>query len=170
MRIPETPDSVSALDLMKLLESYAEGSSTWYPDGAQLGSETQKSCRVLHTNIVQVVEHIFAYILDRVTAREMDTFTMHDRRHGLKVAHLMWHILAPERRSVLSPPEVALMVLSAHLHDAGMALSREDRENRLAPESDLWDKLDVNLDTSSYRRPAPPVWTRGSVYIRAASC
>ncbi len=149
MRIPETPRSVGALDLMKLLEDYAEGRTTWYPDQQQLGSDTKKACRALHTNIVQMVDHVFAYVLDRATSHEMDTFTMHDRMHGLKVAHLMWHILSPERRAVLSPPEIALMVFSAHLHDAGMALSREERFTRLSPDSDLWDKLEINLETKS---------------------
>jgi hypothetical protein len=41
-----------------------------------------------------MVNHVFAYILDRVGSHEMDTFTMHDRMHGLKVSHLMWHILS----------------------------------------------------------------------------
>lgn len=60
----------------------------------------------------------------------------------------MAHTFA-ERRRVLSPPEIALLVYSAHLHDAGMALSREERLARLAPESDLWDKLEVNPETKS---------------------
>jgi|ERR1039458_7527878 hypothetical protein len=94
MRIPETPRSVNELDLMRLLERYGEGHATWYPDGEALGTEAKNACRLLHAHIVQMVNHVFAYILDRVGSHEMDTFTMHDRMHGLKVSHLMWHILS----------------------------------------------------------------------------
>jgi hypothetical protein len=86
---------------------------------------------------------MFAFILDRVTAREMETFTMHDRVHGRKVAHLMWHILKPERRERLTPPEIGILIVAAHLHDLGMGLSPVERAERLAPESDLWDKLEL---------------------------
>jgi hypothetical protein len=34
-------------------------------------------------------------------------------------------------------------VLCAFFHDLGMGLSSEERQARLAPESDLWDKLDL---------------------------
>jgi len=138
LQIPETPESVQKLDLLKLLEDFAEGRKTWYPDGRALGPAAQQASRFLHTHIVKMVDEVFASILDRVTARELGTFTMHDRNHGRKVAHLMWHILSAERREKLTPPEIAMLVLSAHLHDAGMALSREERGLRLAPDSDLW--------------------------------
>jgi hypothetical protein len=144
MGIPETPASVSQLGLMKRLEDYAEGRATWLPDKAPLGQNARKASRALHTRIVQIVEHVFAFIMDRSTARELDTFTMHDRTHGRKVAHLMWHILTPERQAALTPPEIGMLVLAAHLHDAGMALSRAEREARLAPESDLWDRAEAS--------------------------
>jgi hypothetical protein len=144
MKIPETPSTVEQLDLMKRLEEYAEGHATWLPDSTPLGANSRKACRQLHTQIVKIVDRVFASILDRVTARELDTFTMHDRRHGLKVAHLMWHILSLERRATLTPPEIGMLVLSAHLHDAGMALSMDERNGRLAPDSDLWEFAEIN--------------------------
>ncbi|MFZ0322353.1 MAG: hypothetical protein WAL56_24715, partial [Candidatus Sulfotelmatobacter sp.] len=144
MKIPETPASVSELDLMKRLQAYEKGEATWHRDRTPLGENAKKASRALHTRIVEMVEKVLAPIMDRATARELDTFTMHDRVHGRKVAHLMWHILSPERQLTLTPPEIGLLVLSAHLHDAGMALSREDREKRLAPESDLWDRVEAS--------------------------
>lgn len=146
LQIPETPDSVQNLDLMKLLEGYAQGEKTWRGDSRPLGPDAKQASRSLHTHIVEIVEEVFASILDRVTARELDTFTMHDRNHGKKVAHLMWHILSPARRETLTPPEIGMLVLSAHLHDAGMALSREEREARLSPESDLWTRAEASPD------------------------
>jgi hypothetical protein len=144
MKIPETPSTVEQLDLMKRLEDYAEGRATWLPNGDPLGTSSRKACRHLHTQIVRIIDQVFASILDRVTARELDTFTMHDRKHGLKVAHLMWHILSEERRALITPPEIGVMVLSAHLHDAGMALSKEERVARLDPGSDLWQFAEID--------------------------
>jgi Histidine kinase-, DNA gyrase B-, and HSP90-like ATPase len=142
MKIPETPASVSDLDLMKRLDAYAQGKDSWRAD--EIGSAARKACRTLHTHIVSIVDEVLAPIMNRATARELDTFTMHDERHGRKVAHLMWHILSPDRRSRLTPPEIGILVIAAHLHDAGMALSREEREKRLAPDSDLWDRAEAS--------------------------
>ncbi len=144
MKIPETPPSVPKLDLMKRLQAYAEGKATWYRDETPLGENAKKASQALHTRIVEMVEKVLAPIMDRTTARELDTFTMHDQKHGRKVAHLMWHILSSERQLTLTPPEIGLLVLAAHLHDAGMALSQEERAKRLAPESDLWDRAEAN--------------------------
>ena len=146
MRIPETPSQVSELDLMQRLAKYANGSASWESEVAA-GPEGKKACQVLYADVISLVDKVLAPILDRINSREMDVFTMHDRKHGLKVAHLMWHILDPDRRELLTPPEVALLVLTAHFHDIGMALSREEREERLGPNSDLWEKLELDPAT-----------------------
>ncbi|HEV2879832.1 MAG TPA: ATP-binding protein [Pyrinomonadaceae bacterium] len=143
MQIPETPSSVVELDLMRRLDGYANGSASWLPGESAIGESAKQACRTLHTNLTNLVNRMFAFILDRVTAREMETFTMHDRVHGRKVAHLMWHILKPERRERLTPPEIGILIVAAHLHDLGMGLSPVERAERLAPESDLWDKLEL---------------------------
>jgi hypothetical protein len=62
---------------------------------------------------------------------------MHDAYHAQKVAHLMWHILKPEKRERLTPPEIGLMVLSAYFHDLGMALSADTRKDRLSAMTQL---------------------------------
>lgn len=147
MQIPETPKTAQALDLMQCLKSYAEGKSTWHADGSILGDEARKACEILHTNVAQVVERVLMPLMDRATARELETFTMHDRKHGLKVAHLMWHILPAQRQQKLTPSEIGMLVLAAFLHDVGMALSPEERQKRLAPESSLWDNLEIDSVT-----------------------
>jgi hypothetical protein len=83
-------------------------------------------------------------LLGKINSREMESFTMHDRTHSLKVAHLMWHILDPQQREKLTPPEIALLVVAAFLHDIGMALSPQQRDERLDPDSDLWDHLELD--------------------------
>jgi hypothetical protein len=116
----------------------------WHSDDSVLSSGEKKASRVLHTQTLRIVEQVFALIMDRATVRELDTFTMHDQVHGRKVAHLMWHILETERRKALTPPEIGMLIIAAHLHDAGMALSRAEREKRLAPDSDLWDRAEAS--------------------------
>src|SRR5262249_21796819 len=138
----ETPTTIEQLDLMKRLYKYAQGKAKWHKGKDKLGPKTKQACSNLYHNLIQLTE-IIAPILDRATAREMRTFTIHDRTHGQKVAHLMWHILKPECRERLTPPEIALMVLAAYIHDLGMALTDEERKIRLNDE-ELWFKLELN--------------------------
>jgi len=65
MKIPETPGSVSELDVMKRLEAYAEGQETWELSGALPGPNAKQACRTLHTNVVNIVEKVLAPIMDR---------------------------------------------------------------------------------------------------------
>lgn len=144
MQIPETPLSIQELDLMKRLNAYATGSSSWITDESSIGQNTKAECQTLHTKIVSFVTKMLVPLLDRINAREMETFTMHESNHSLKVAHLMWHILHHDRRDTLTPPEIAILVISAFLHDLGMALSPEEREKRLDVNSDLWHRLEID--------------------------
>lgn len=66
MRIPETPASVSGLDLMKRLELYAQGKASWQKE--KLGPNAKKACAVLHAHTVQFVEKVLAPIMNRSTA------------------------------------------------------------------------------------------------------
>lgn len=143
MRLPERPQNLAGLDLMTRLKEYADGLKSWFPD-RELGLHERSACHELYSNLIALVERCLHPLMDRVTSREMDAFTMHDHGHGLKVAHLMWHIIQLKRRDALSPGEIALLVVSAHLHDLGMGLSKDEREARLRPESDLWDKIDTD--------------------------
>ena len=144
MQIPETPGSVENLDLLKRLRAYADGKASWSGDPDRPGPELMQACRRLYAQLIEVTTSIFAFLLDRVTAHEMEVFTLHDRVHGRKVAHLMWHIMAPDRRERLTPPEIAMLILAAHLHDLGMGLSPQERARRLRPDSDLWPKLEID--------------------------
>jgi hypothetical protein len=144
MQIPETPTRLEDLDLMRRLKAYSEGTATWYPDAAPVGESARRESGKLYTGLVTLVDKALARLLDRITAREMETFTMHDRMHGNKVAHLMWHIIPAERRERLAPPEIGMLIGAAFLHDVGMALSPAERDARLDPESDLWERLEVD--------------------------
>lgn len=143
MQISETPTSISDLDLVRRLNAYAEGTATYLSVGQSIGEQARQACRELQTRLIGL-ERTVGPLLDKVTAKEMDAFTAHDRLHALKVANIMWFIISPERRSVLTPPEIGLLVSCAFLHDLGMFLSNEERETRLAPESDLWERLQIH--------------------------
>ena len=129
MRIPKTPTSIEKLDLMMMLKQN-------FPD--------DDVCQSLYSNTVSFVNKMLIPLLSKINAREMETFTMHDSNHALKVAHLMFHIIHSDRRDALTPPEISLLVISAFLHDLGMALSPQQREELLDPESDLWHLLEVD--------------------------
>ncbi|MGB2824659.1 MAG: hypothetical protein WBF17_27035 [Phycisphaerae bacterium] len=148
MQIPETPEHVADLDLMQQLESYASGTETYLAGESALGREAREACHNLHSDILRLSDAV-SPLLNRVNAKEMDAFTMHDSRHARKVAHLMWHILSEQRRQVLTPPEIGLMVTAALIHDLGMFLSPEEREARLLPDSDLWHILEIDEGTRS---------------------
>lgn len=166
MQIPETPLKIEQLDLMKRLEAYAEGKATWFTDGSPIGDQLKSECRNLHSGLVQLVSKVLEPVLSRTTARETEMFTIHDATHGRKVAHLMWHILEPKRREQLTPPEIGMLIASAFMHDLGMALTLEEREARLAPNSDLWVKLEIqesqkNRIEKLRRQISDPDSTRG---------
>src|SRR3712207_2817701 len=47
-------------------------------------------------------------------------FTLHDDQHAFRVAQSMAQLIAPETLSALNAYELALLLLSAYLHDIGM--------------------------------------------------
>lgn len=51
MQIPETPPSIQELDLMKRLNAYATGSSSWIKDEISIGQNKKSECQTLYTNI-----------------------------------------------------------------------------------------------------------------------
>ena len=145
MQIPQTPEDVEKLDLMVRLKQYADGASSWFEGNP--GTRDRHACQSLYTKICDFVRKAVAPLLDQINTREMEHFTMHDRVHALKVAHLMWHILLPERRQRLTPPEIGMLVLAAHLHDLGMIIPPREREEWLGDNSDLWKRLESDEST-----------------------
>ena len=102
MRVPERPTAVSELDLMSGYSLMQYGTASWHSEGQALGSSANG--RPVATSMqrsLMFLNKIAHPLLDRVTSREMQGFTMHDHGHGLKVAHLMWHITTPSRAAKL---------------------------------------------------------------------
>lgn len=142
------PEKTTDLALLKLLHAYGDGTASWR-DRPVITSTERAECNRLYGAIVAVIDSVLAPLLNRVNAQDMRTFTMHDAFHGLKVASLIWEILDEGSRKKLSPVDIALLVLSAYIHDLGMWISDEERTARLNPSSDLWRKLDA---TGDYRK------------------
>jgi hypothetical protein len=88
MQVPETPSKIDELELMRLLTKYANGEGAWQPETHVLGSAARSACGKLYAGLMGFAD-VISPLLDRITARDMETFTMHDRKHALKVAHLM---------------------------------------------------------------------------------
>lgn len=59
-------------------------------------------------------------VLDKANTQPKD-FTLHDADHALRVARRMAEVAGPEALARLSSHELALLLLSAYLHDIGMA-------------------------------------------------
>lgn len=144
MQVPETPNTVAELDLMIRLKEYADGKASWMTKGQNPQPNARAACLTLYTNLLRFADDLIGPLLDRTNAREMETFTLHDRLHARKVAHLMWHILSEDRRQALTPGEIGLLVAAAFYHDVGMALSPAERAARLDPQSDLWNLLELD--------------------------
>jgi HD superfamily phosphodiesterase len=53
-------------------------------------------------------------------------YTLHDAVHCLRVTELMYRIIPSTTISHLNPVEIALLILSAHFHDQGMVLGKEE--------------------------------------------
>lgn len=149
MEIPETPKTVEKLDLMLRLHDYSTGKASWKGPRKAAGPDEQRACRALYNDICRLVNTVLAPLLDRVTTREMEQFTLHDRVHGRKVAHLMWNILSPGARNRLTPPEIGMLVSAAHIHDLGMGLSAAERARRLDLSSDLWQRMEVDPEVQA---------------------
>lgn len=72
---------------------------------------TPLECQELNIGLLSFINKAVSPILTRITAKDLDTFTMDDPSHGSKVAHIMWH---SEAR--LGPVGQSANTFGAHLH------------------------------------------------------
>lgn len=78
------------------------------------------SARQLLTNIMPEIETVLA----KGGTSPID-FTLHDEEHAFRVAQRMFELLPEDVASKLTPFELALLLLSAYLHDIGMTPTRD---------------------------------------------
>lgn len=88
--------------------------------------------------LVDEVSH-YSYHKTKTILRYMGEFTLHDGDHLFRVISLMEKLISEENIDKLSIPELLLLILSAFLHDIGMAPEEKDVIS--------WKKVwDVNLE------------------------
>ncbi len=76
-------------------------------------------------SLIDDVAH-YAYQRSKMVLRNMGEFTLHDGEHQFRVLRLMERLLPPETILKLTIPEHMLLILSALLHDIGMAPDEKD--------------------------------------------
>jgi len=144
------PTEIERLDLLQRLEAYADGKSSWLPGGRPLDSRTVELCQTLYSNLLAILDELLApqfihsdpdFAGLSIPSLERGTYG-----HGLRVAHIMWHIVDNRRRSKLTPVEIALLILGAFWHDLGLNLSAEEREDLLWRSESMWENSGPTLE------------------------
>jgi molecular chaperone HtpG len=111
--VPQAPESVSACRLYARLTELSNSS-----DG--------------------LAERVTAFIsaanplLDLIMSGPFREYTLHNPAHAKKLVHLSGHIIHPETISLLTPLEIAVIIMACYLHDMGMCLTSTEREKILA--------------------------------------
>lgn len=103
--------------------------------------------------VVVLVDDVcnYSYHKTKTILRYMGEFTIHDGDHLFRVLGLMEKLLSEENIPKLSTPELLLLILSAFLHDIGMA---PDEKSVIAWRK-IWDsspKFEDSLEEKEYSR------------------
>jgi len=75
------------------------------------------------SEVISLVENVvsYAYQKTKTIIKHMGEFTLHDGEHLFRVLYLMEKLLTKDVINNLSIPELMLLILSAFMHDIGMA-------------------------------------------------
>ena len=79
-------------------------------------------------SILSLVNDIVTFACDKskTILKYMPEYTLHDQTHLFRVLLLMERLIPPDTLDQLSIPELMMLILSAFLHDIGMAPEEED--------------------------------------------
>ena len=85
-------------------------------------------CEEKDPEVIALVDSIVSYSCSRskTIIRHMGEFTLHDEEHLFRVLNIMELLLSSRVISNLSIPELELLILSAFMHDIGMAPEEKD--------------------------------------------
>lgn len=97
--------------------------------------EKEKDGHQLSEMVKAVVDYVIP-LLQTIYAN-MPEYTLHDETHSAKVLALMGKIIPEDVLNSLNEPELALLILSAYLHDIGMASSQKEREQIIKTDPDF---------------------------------
>lgn len=103
-----------------------------------------KDCNAADKEVIVLVEEAVSFSIQRVKTiiRHMGEFTLHDDVHLFRVLYLMERLLTKIVIDNLSIPERMLLILSAFLHDIGMATDEKD----VVTWQKIWDTAPVITD------------------------
>ena len=66
-------------------------------------------------------------MLDCISTGPFQDYTLHNRDHAKKLVHLSEYIIGIDNIDKLSVLDIAVIILSAYIHDIGMCLANDDR-------------------------------------------
>lgn len=96
----------------------------------QVYKELEKSANadIVARNLIVLVDQVFEECRQilKTVIRHMPEYTLHDERHILRIIELMERLIPPPILQNLNALELASLILSACLHDIGMAPSEEE--------------------------------------------
>lgn len=112
------------------------------------------------SNKVETIVEEVSNLLERIP-ENMPEYTLHDSNHSAKIIEIIGKFLPQRTLDNLNSIEVALIILSAYLHDVGMTASKEERESIIGSDSqykilfktqdDKKDKYDYYLSIGDHR-------------------
>jgi hypothetical protein len=88
----------------------------------------KEKCKEKDSEVITLVDSVVLYSYSRAKTiiKHMGEFTLHDGEHLFRVLNLMERILTSENVQKLSIPELQLLILTAMMHDIGMAPEEKD--------------------------------------------
>ncbi len=88
----------------------------------------KEKCSDKDAEVISLVDSVVLYSYSRAKTiiKHMGEFTLHDGEHLFRVLNLMERLLTEEVLRNLSIPELQLLILSAMMHDIGMAPNEKD--------------------------------------------
>lgn len=77
--------------------------------------------------VLALVDEIGTFAVERLKTviKNMPEFTLHDSTHIFNILNIMGKLIPSENMSKLSTPDLFMLIISAFLHDIGMAPDEE---------------------------------------------
>jgi len=113
-------------------------------------------------NLISVVDRVFEDCKEilKTVLRHMPEYTLHDEEHLLRTVELMDRLLPALTLQNLTPLELAGLILSAALHDIGMAPSENEIRKLLSESPGTINKDPNRLIYRSFREGYPAMLRR----------
>ena len=109
-------------------------------------------------------------ILDSIIGGPFKRYTLHNRDHARKLAHIADHVVSRDTIESLTPFECLLFIYSAYIHDMGLAVSgveidRFISDGGLTETLNSWPQLKSNLESLRSRLENADLLTRPKIEL-----